>query len=157
MPSSACRRSTTPASTRASSSRASAARSSRWSCSSTKVTSRTAGAGPATLRCERAHRQEAPEFGLHAVGVLELVDQDGAEAAGVALAHGGVPRQDGARLADEVVEGEDGVLALAGAERVADGRDQAGEALVLRQRAQHAVRLGEHSLEPPAPPYRGPG
>ena len=102
----------------------------------------------------RARRQEAHDLGLHAVGVLELVDQDGAEAAGVALAHGGVPRQDGARLADEVVEGEDGVLALAGAERVADGRDQAGEALVLRQRAQHAVRLGERPLETPARLHR---
>src|SRR5438132_1358929 len=102
----------------------------------------------------RARREEAHDLGLHAVGVLELVDQDGAEAAGVALAHGGVPRQHGARLADEVVEGEDGVLALAGAERVADGRDQAGEALVLRQRAQHAVRLGERPLETPARLHR---
>src|SRR2546426_45368 len=131
MPSSACRRSTTPASTRASSSRASAARSSRWSCSWTKVTSRTAGSGPEAERRGRARRQQPHDLGLHAVGVLELVDQDGAEAARVARAHGGVPSQDGARLADEIVEGEDGVLALAGAERVADRGDQAGEALVL--------------------------
>src|SRR5438034_881763 len=101
-----------------------------------------------------ARRQQPHDLGLHAVGVLELVDQDGAEAAGVALAHGGVPRQDGARLADEIVEGEDGVLALAGAERIADGGDQAGEALVLRQRVQHAVRLGERPHEAPARLHR---
>ena len=101
-----------------------------------------------------ARRQQPHDLGLHAVGVLELVDQDGAEAAGVALAHGGVPRQDGARLADEIVESEDGVLALAGAERIADGGDQAGEALVLRQRVQHAVRLGERPHEAPARLHR---
>src|SRR5207253_2718645 len=80
---------------------------------------------------------------LHAVGILELVDQDGTEAAGVALAHGGVRRQDDARLADQIVEGEDAVLALAGSEGVGDRGDQGGEALVFRLGAEEGGRLAE--------------
>ena len=69
---------------------------------------------------EERHRvpREGPhEPGLDCVRVLELVDQDGAEAARVPVAYRRMPRQHGVRLEDQVVEREHAVRVAACADR----------------------------------------